>query len=129
MCTNLTSVTIPSTVTCIGEAAFWECHGLKDVYLEGTEEKDMYYYSFEDIAKDATLHVHPSLVDTYKAQECWPDWFAHIVGYDATGVNGISADTAKTYSIYSADGKELPAMQKGINILRTKDGKSLKVLK
>ena len=36
-CTGLTEITIPSSVTEIGSSAFWACTGLKTVYYGGTE--------------------------------------------------------------------------------------------
>ena len=36
-CKNLTSITIPKSVTTIGEGAFSGCNSLKDVYYEGTK--------------------------------------------------------------------------------------------
>jgi hypothetical protein len=38
-CSNLTSVTIASSVTKIEEYAFYNCSGLKIVYYTGTEEE------------------------------------------------------------------------------------------
>ena len=37
--TKLTSIEIPSSVTSIGDLAFWFCSGLKDVYYTGTQEQ------------------------------------------------------------------------------------------
>ena len=37
-CSNLTNITIPNSVTTIGEKAFYNCSSLTDVYYEGTEE-------------------------------------------------------------------------------------------
>lgn len=38
-CYDVTSVTIPSTVTYIGEEVFYGCYSLVDVYFDGTEEQ------------------------------------------------------------------------------------------
>ena len=38
-CRRLTSIEIPSSVTSIGEGAFMDCSGLKDVYYTGTQEQ------------------------------------------------------------------------------------------
>ena len=86
--------------------------------------------SFDDIASNATLHVDASLVDEYKATSPWCDWFANIVALDGeTGIKNAEANAPDTYRVYSVDGKSLPTMQKGINILRSRTGKSVKVVK
>ena len=38
-CSGLTGIEIPSSVTSIGDLAFWFCSGLKDVYYTGTQEQ------------------------------------------------------------------------------------------
>ena len=48
----------------------------------------------------------------------------------ATGINDITASaTATPIAYYSADGKRLSAPQKGLNIVRMSDGKTVKVVK
>lgn len=129
-CHNLTSVKIPDGVTLVEEYAFYYCPYLKDVYFYGTEEKDYYESSFAGIAEDAVLHVDASLVDLYKADEYLLSIFTDIVPLTATGIENIHADdNNETYQIYSVDGKQQDAMQKGINILRYKNGKTIKVIR
>lgn len=54
----------------------------------------------------------------------------HFVYADPTGISDINANnTAKAVAYYSADGKRLSAMQKGLNIVKLSDGKTLKVVK
>ena len=36
---GLTSITIPASVTCVGDYAFTNCLNLKDVYYQGTAEE------------------------------------------------------------------------------------------
>ena len=45
ICTGLTSVVIPDSVTSIGEYAFYDCIGLKNIYYRGTASQ------WEDISK------------------------------------------------------------------------------
>ena len=74
--TKLTNIEIPSSVTSIGDLAFWFCSGLKDVYYTGTQEQwdniwgsgsdasDVFYYYDEDLGEDIsipfTLHCNSS---------------------------------------------------------------------
>lgn len=39
MCHNLTEITIPDSITYIGEGAFFQCKKLKDVYYTGSQKK------------------------------------------------------------------------------------------
>lgn len=47
----------------------------------------------------------------------------------ATGINSISTASAKVSRIYDLSGRELPAMQKGLNIVKMANGKTVKVIK
>lgn len=47
----------------------------------------------------------------------------------ATGINSVSTASAKASRIYDLSGRELPAMQKGLNIVKTAEGKTIKVIK
>ena len=38
MCTSLTSVTIPDSVTSIGNSAFFECQGLRSITFSGKDQ-------------------------------------------------------------------------------------------
>ena len=47
---------------------------------------------------------------------------------EATGINAINALTAGKAEIFSVAGARIPSLQKGVNIIRTADGKTTKVL-
>lgn len=59
-CTNLTSVTIPNSVTTIGHSAFWCCSNLKDVYYSGTETQwnNISIDVYNDDLINATIHYN-----------------------------------------------------------------------
>ena len=79
-----------------------------------------------DIAK-ATLHVPENLVEQYKVSAPWSG-FGTIVGVSGTGITEISKD-AQDGVIYNLNGNRLKVMSKGINLIRQKDGRVIKVLK
>ncbi len=55
---------------------------------------------------------------------------AQFVSSEATGINSVSAGTTSATSrVYDLSGRQLPSMQKGLNIVKTADGKSVKVVK
>ena len=47
----------------------------------------------------------------------------------ATGINSVSSASAKASRIYDLSGRELPAMQNGLNIVKMANGKTVKVIK
>lgn len=46
-----------------------------------------------------------------------------------TGINSVSTDSAQTSRIYDLSGRELPAMQKGLNIVKMANGETVKIIK
>ena len=77
-----------------------------------------------DIA-NATLHVLDDLVETYKSVSPW-NGFGTIIGLSGTGIKTISIDTSDA-SIFDLQGNRLNNLQKGVNVVRTKDGKMKKI--
>ena len=47
---------------------------------------------------------------------------------NATAIKAINALTSGKAEIFNASGAKIPALQKGMNIIRTADGKSQKVM-
>ena len=73
----------------------------------------------------ATLYVNDGLVDVYKVVMPW-NKFGTIVGL-STGIWSITID-AEDAHIYDIQGNRLDDVRKGVNIIRTRDGKTKKVL-
>lgn len=46
-----------------------------------------------------------------------------------TGINSVSTASAHTSRIYDLSGRELPAMQKGLNIVKMANGETVKIIK
>ena len=46
-----------------------------------------------------------------------------------TGINSVSTASAQTSRIYALSGRELPAMQKGLNIVKMANGETVKIIK
>lgn len=55
---------------------------------------------------------------------------AKVTGYETTGIRNINTNAAEADvpAIYNIQGHRLQTMQKGLNIIRTKDGKTKKVM-
>ena len=76
---------------------------------------------------EATLHVPDELVEFYKHLVPW-NGFGNIVGLSGTSINSVWKDKNGSMEIYTPNGKKLDKPQKGLNIIRTKDGKVNKVV-
>ena len=76
---KLTSVTIPSSVTSIGEGAFSDCSSLYMVYLKNPVPPTLGSDVFSG-TKIGIIYVPTASVDVYKV--AWSDYADKIVGYD-----------------------------------------------
>ncbi|QFQ12339.1 hypothetical protein C7Y71_004535 [Pseudoprevotella muciniphila] len=87
-CTSLKSITIPNSVTSIGDYVFFGCSKLKNIYIArktspkikidyGYEEGN-YIYSFAGVPKSCTLHVPKGCKKAYKNKEPWRN-FSKII--------------------------------------------------
>ena len=152
-CSGLTSVTIPNSVTSIGESAFSGCSGLQSIVI-GNGVQTIGDYAFEgcnnfddfycfapksptlgtDVFKDsyykyATLHVPSTLLKEYRSTGAWSE-FGNIVALtdEETGITTIDNGQQKAYIVYDMNGRKYTQMQRGVNIIRSADGTTRKVL-
>ena len=127
-CSSLTSLTLPSSVTEIGRSAFYGCSGLTSIYVSWESPLSIDAYTFKDAnTEKCILYVPNGTYDDY-----WiSNWgiFENIVEYDATGINHImTSGDAKEISRYAADGQRLEVPAKGLNIVKYSDGCVKKVV-
>ena len=148
----LTSIIIPDNVTCIKEYTFYSCIDLKSVTI-GKGVKEINKGSFEvciglidvycltddvpvtdnsafgnDISY-RTLHVPEGSIENYKNTEPWSK-FGSIVALtdEETSIKSINGGGSSDILRFSLDGKRLNAPQKGLNIIKTPNGQSKKIL-
>ena len=137
-CSGLTSVTIPNSVTIIGYYAFLGCTGLKDVYCYAeqvptkiTSRERIFYNSNY---KNATLHVPAGSIEAYRNADEWKD-FKNIVALTdndpkPTDISSVVNSTSEIDgTVYDLNGRRMATPQRGLNIIRMKDGTTRKVMK
>ena len=124
----LASVVIPRSVATLGRSAFGNCKSMMEVWLMGDEMIGENSFYFND-GNERTFHVKASLVDAYKTAWQWYPVNVVPLTDEETGIGNAEADLAEPYRIFTVDGREVPTWQKGVNIVRTKGGRSFKVLR
>ena len=138
-CIGLIVINIGKDVQTIGNKAFANV-GTASAARTRNEESmlivNCYAESVPQTATDAfentpiengTLMVEDNSVNAYKATSPWSR-FGRILGFDeAAGINTVSIDSANA-RIYDMQGNRLDNPQKGVNIIRYKDGKVKKVM-
>ena len=77
-CSGLTSISIPSSVTSIGEAAFYGCRSLEEVTMEATEPPILGFWAFNETAGTLQILVPSGAVNYYKSAEGWSDYEGKI---------------------------------------------------
>lgn len=125
---GLTSITIPSSVKTIGFAAFHNCPDLKEVKVDIKIPLPIVSEVFSNY-ENMKLLVPRGCKVAYESTSPW-NRFKEIVEFDATGIDQLVNDEAGDAMIFTLDGKRIDKPQKGLNIVKTSDGKiSKKIVK
>ena len=127
-CSRLTSLTLPASITRIGDYAFWYCSGLASVYVYAEKVpkigEDVFKYCD---AKKCILYVPKGTYDDYWLSD-FGNYFENIVEFEATGIDKTTTSTdVKEVSRYSVNGQRLVGPTKGLNIVKYSDGSVKKV--
>ncbi|MBQ0088138.1 MAG: leucine-rich repeat protein, partial [Prevotellaceae bacterium] len=87
-CGSLKDVTIPNSVTSIGAEAFRNCSSLKDVYNYVTTPQSIYSNTFIGLSSNKTLHVVKGCKPAYASTNYWKD-FTIVEDLEPTAVKNI----------------------------------------
>lgn len=125
-CDQLSSISMGSNVTYIGNLCFDWCTSLTDFYCKAKTPPTLGELVFHKVPlADATLHVPASSINLYKAADQWKD-FGNIVALPDEGIttdletidNGQMTNDNASDEWYTIDGQKLSGKptQKGIYI-------------
>lgn len=78
---------------------------------QGKDQFGVEHFKYEDVGDCSTVTVH------------------FVYNEKSTGINGISNADATVVARYAADGTRLSAPQKGLNIVKLSNGKTVKYIK
>lgn len=129
-CTNLTSIELPSGVTEIGDYAFEGCTGLTSIYafMEKPCEIDETTFENETII-NATLYVPKGSLLDYWDDNQWKK-FMNIEEFDVTSIGSLNTNVndVQEVSRYSDNGQRLNTPVKGLNIVKYNNGTVKKIM-
>ena len=118
---NLTDITIPESVTLIGECTFRNCSKLTAITIKAITPPVIDYSTFyEEFDKSIPLYVPANSVEAYKSATYWGA-FSNIIGIeDETGVKHSENKNQRSEIIYDLQGRRVEKMEKGIYIINGK---------
>ena len=123
------SITIPSSVTSLGEACFYKCYSLKTVICEISTPISGYSIFEGTPINEATLYVPEASLASYKTTRPW-SYFGTILPIESSGIESNTIGTvADVEAVYGLDGKRCDSMKSGMNIIRMSDGTTKKIVK
>ena len=122
--TSLKGVILPATLKSIADGGFYGCDALKEITCLAVVPPACgnNVFRYLDTSK-CKLLVPEGSIDAYKAAEVWKEFF----NIEPTGINRVEAD-ASAAEWYSINGQRSSSARKGLNIMRTADGKTRKVI-
>ncbi len=135
-CFNLKKVILPSSITSIYDSGFYGMGIIfgGDFYCYSAEVpvtgENAFYVDFTSHL--GTLHVPAASVDKYRSANQWK-LFGNIVAIKddepyPTKIGNSRIESHKKSAIYTIHGKQIDSPQRGINIIRTEDGKTQKIM-
>ena len=129
-CSGLTSITLPEGIESIENNAFVGCNSVSDVYCYATNVPTTKNNAFENYyISNSILHVPEECVEDYNYEEPWYN-FGTIVALDKqTDIKKIKNGAFHPDEvILDLIGRTVDSLQKGVNIIKYKDGSVKKVL-
>ena len=123
-CRSLENIEIPNSVTYIGNFAFNSCNSLIQITCKAIEPPVCEDNTFSDFSAD--LFVPAESIDHYKTADIW-QLFGNILPInEESGIETIKRETASSYNVYDLKGRlllstpnkdDIKNLEKGIYII------------
>ena len=68
---GLTTITLPSSVTNLGSAVFYECDALQEIHCKATTPPTTVENTFLTVSSDCIIYVPQGCSDIYKQTNYW----------------------------------------------------------
>ena len=126
--TNLKELSIPESIVSIGDDAFAGCTNLEKINLYSDKPISIDQAAASSVfsgvdTENSILYVPAGTADAYRQAEGWKA-FKNIV--EMEDPDDINADDG-SYEIYTLGGIHVEKLQKGVNIIKYKNGSTQKV--
>ena len=117
---TITSITIPNSVTSIGESAFANCDNITDIKVMAEKPIRGNANIFANAVYDnATLYIPNGTKSLYEKREPW-NLFFDIAETDFTGIDDIEAENGNVRNVYDLQGRVVENPTNGIYIINGK---------
>lgn len=138
-CTSLETVVLPKSLNdwTGAEGFFGNCKSLKAVYSYDPTPVEFFFAYKNTILyganPEATLYVPKGCVDIYRSLDGW-NKFKYIKEFDAgvegdpTGIQQSAVEKGTIEKCYDLNGVQISKPMKGLNVVKTSDGQTKKVL-
>lgn len=93
--TALTKITMPSTMTSIGQAAFNSCVSLSEIHIQATTPPTLGTNALQNITSNFIIYVPVGTGETYKAAAGWSTYADHILEEGQTPNRAMLSRLAK----------------------------------
>ena len=124
----MTAITIPNSVTSLGNACFYGCSSLTSIYMLPSTPPSTGDWIFDGSPLETVYVVDEDAKTAYQAQAPWSEYEIVVM---PTGIEEVETDkTVPTIvGCYDLNGKLINGKQRGTVIVRYSDGTTRKVLK
>ena len=127
-CLSLSSLSLPESVSKIGSQIVLNCPSLTDLYVYNPTPVTIDEETFNELIYPVvTLHIPSGSLDAYMSATYWKDFTNIKDDLQHTGISTVVNDSA-TDAIYDLQGHRMDSLRPGLNIIKTKNGRTRKVI-